>query len=333
MVPIRLLVECERKRSHDDDVIIREELERVMTFLNAVSKYIHRPAQDIRTVGSAALGTAAVEEMPRRRRHAPPRRFLRFQRSVFILAIVSVVMVTGCRENSEVKEKPEGHIVITDDEILFALPHESIEEPYTAVSSAPIDANTFDNSFSDIGTETESVLEGGLSSSDGNGDDMTTSESTDDQSLFSLQVGAFIFDRNLETQAKELDEHGFTYYVDETERVVLMFCPIIKEELTKKNAEAFMEQFPADVVDPVMIPTDEERFDVTAGLFYYREDAEMITGRLENMGYYPKIEERTVEVVIKRLRVGYYEEIELAKKDSRFLENLGYDPIIVKVQK
>ena len=168
---------------------------------------------------------------------------------------------------------------------------------------------------------------------DEDGGDLTTHESQNDQYLFTLQVGAFIFDRNLETQARELNEHGFTHYVDETERVVLMFCPIVKEGLSRKSAEAFMERFPTDVVDPVMIPTGEEMFDVTAGLFYYRDDAEMITGRLEDMGYDTTIEERTVEVVIKRLRVGYYEEIELAKKDSRLLENLGYEPIIVKVQK
>jgi len=112
-----------------------------------------------------------------------------------------------------------------------------------------------------------------------------------------------------------------------------MFCPIVTEGLSRNGAEEFMGRFPKDVVDPVMIPTEEGRFDVTAGLFYYREDADMITGRLEDLGYEPMIEERTVEVVIKRLRVGYYEEIELAKKDSRLLESLGYEPIIVKVQK
>jgi len=112
-----------------------------------------------------------------------------------------------------------------------------------------------------------------------------------------------------------------------------MFCPIVSEGLTKNRAESLIERFPADIVDPVMLPSGKDTYDVTAGLFYYREDAEAIVDRLKSQGYDPAIEERTVEVVIKRLRVGYYEEIELARTDSRLLENLGYDPIIVKVQK
>lgn len=304
-----------------------------MVLLNAVSKYIHRRTDESLSTGSAALGTAAVDGMPGKRRHAPPWRFSIVTRSVLLLVFISTMLVTGCKVDSVPSERSEGHLVITDEEILFTLPQDFPEEPYTAVSSVPLDTNTFDDSLSDIESETVPVVGGDPVPQDGNGDDMTTHESVDDQALFSLQVGAFIFDRNLETQAEELEEHGFTYYVDETERVVLMFCPIVREGLTRNGAEAFIERFPTDVVDPVMIPTDEERFDVTAGLFYYREDAEMITKRLEDMGYDTTIEERTVEVVIKRLRVGYYEEIELAKKDSRLLKNLGYDPIIVKVQK
>jgi len=323
----------ERKRFHVGNVIIREEWEGAMVLLNAVSKSIHRKTDEILSVGSAALRTAAVDGMPGTRRHAPPWRFFVVTRSVLLLVFVTTLLVTGCKADSVSDERLEGRLVITDEEILLTLPKDSPEEPYTAVSSVPLDTNTIDDSFFEIENEIDPVGEEVPSPHDGDGDDISTREFLDNHALFSLQVGAFIFDRNLETQAEELEEHGFTHYVDETERVVLMFCPIVREGLTRNDAEAFMERFPTNVVEPVMIPTDEERFDVTAGLFYYREDAKMVTERLEDMGYNTTIEERTVEVVIKRLRVGYYEEIELAKKDSRLLENLGYDPIIVKVQK
>jgi len=303
-----------------------------MALLNAVSEYLLRRTEGIHFASRAAQKTAAVDGMPEKRRHAPTRRFLRFALLMLFPAFVSTALLFGCGGTDASSDNPEGRLVITDDELLLTLPNESTGEPYTAVSSAPIDEDALDDPLFNIGAEPESVGEDDSASPDGDDDGVATDESPDDESLFSLQVGAFIFDRNLEEQARELEEHGFTYYVDETERVVLMYCPIVKEGLSRDGAEAFIERFPADVVDPVMIPTEGERFDVTAGLFYYREDAEAIAENLSDMGYEPTIEERTVEVVIKRLRVGYYEKIEQARSDSRLLENLGYEPIIVKVE-
>ncbi|MBN1881829.1 MAG: SPOR domain-containing protein [Deltaproteobacteria bacterium] len=303
-----------------------------MALLNAVSKNIHLQAKESFFAEWAERRTAAVDGMPGNRRHIETRRFFHFTRS-FLFLVSAFLLLSGCESDHTPSEKPEGHLVITDDEILLTLPRESTEEPYSTVSSAPIDENTFYDSLSDIGVENGVLSDDDSTLKDGDDGGVTTNESPDDRALFSLQVGAFIFDRNLEKQAEELEEHGFTHYVDETERVVLMFCPIVSRGLSRDGAESFMERFPTDVVDPVMIPMEKGAFDVTAGLFYYREDADVIAGRLKDFGYDPTIEERTVEVVIKRLRIGYYEEIEHAKSDSRLLEKLGYEPIIVKVEK
>jgi cell division septation protein DedD len=310
-----------------------DERERPMAVLKAVLMCIRRTATGDRYVGSSVYETAADDGMPKRRRHTTPRRFFRFMPPVLSMLFFVALLSAGCEGESASDGASEGRLVITDDEILFTIPRESPDEPFTAVSSVPMDTEAFDETFSDHGVGTESIREDNSSSPaeiEGKG---AGEENTNGDDLFSVQVGAFIFDRNLDVQIQKLEEHGFTHHVDETKRVVLMFCPIVSEGLSKNRAETLMKRFPADIVDPVMLPSGKDTYDVTAGLFYYREDAEAIVESLKSEGYDPTIEERTVDVVIKRLRVGYYEEIELARTDSRLLEKLGYDPIIVKVQK
>jgi|GEM_PF-2237133 len=310
-----------------------EERERPMAVMKAVLKCTCRPATEDRCVVFDLYETAADNGMPKRQRHTKPRRFFLFILPVLSILFLMAPMAVGCKGDRASDGVSEGRLIITDDEILLTVPRESPDESYTAVSSVPMDMEALDETFSDHEIGPDSIRYDDSSSTGETETEKTEGETLDDEGLFSVQVGAFIFDRNLEVQVQKLEEHGFTHHVDETTRVVLMFCPIVSEGLTKNRAESLIERFPADIVDPVMLPSGKDTYDVTAGLFYYREDAEAIVDRLKSQGYDPAIEERTVEVVIKRLRVGYYEEIELARTDSRLLENLGYDPIIVKVQK
>ncbi|MBN1574638.1 MAG: SPOR domain-containing protein [Deltaproteobacteria bacterium] len=149
------------------------------------------------------------------------------------------------------------------------------------------------------------------------------------EEVFTIQLGAFIFDKNLDRVRDGVSTLGYSPYIKEINREIIMYCPIIGRHLNKKEAEALIITLNSEDFDSVSIKGKAGLFDVASGLFYYEEDAKASLKRLEELGYNAEIEGRKVEVTLKRLRIGSYYDIEDAKRDMNALVEKGFTPIIV----
>ncbi len=147
--------------------------------------------------------------------------------------------------------------------------------------------------------------------------------------IFTLQLGAFISDKNLHRVRDGVSTLGYSPYVKEINREIVMYCPIIKQNLNRGEAEMWMKMLNTEGFNSVVLKGKNGLFDVASGLYYYEEDAKESRKRLKDLGYGAKIEGRKVEVTLKRLRIGSYEDIEDAKRDLNLLKEKGFSPIIV----
>jgi cell division septation protein DedD len=149
------------------------------------------------------------------------------------------------------------------------------------------------------------------------------------EDAFSLQVGAFIHDENLNRVRDTVSQLGYSPYIKEIDRVIVMYCPVVGKNLKKDEAKDLMEKLDLEGFGAVPLEEEGGLVDVVSGFFYYKDDAETVQDRLESLGYDVDIEGRRVEVTFKRLRIGSYGTIEDAKRDLGVLKKEGFSPIIV----
>lgn len=149
------------------------------------------------------------------------------------------------------------------------------------------------------------------------------------EDAFSLQVGAFIYDENLNRARNDVSALGYSPYIKEIKRVTVMYCPIVGKNIEKDEAKDLIEKLRFEGFGAVPLEGENGHVDVISGFFYYKDDAKASRDRLENLGYDVDIEERRLEVTFKRLRIGSYGTIEDAKKDLGVLKKEGFSPIIV----
>lgn len=251
-------------------------------------------------------------------------RSMLFPLLVVSMAILVLTLFSGCREG-EVKDgsQPEGAVKHEDEAI-----EDNLEE--TALPIMIEAEPTWDD-----GDGIQPVSPDGLMSF-GRGDEGKVEiggevgENTDRKGeIFTLQLGAFIFDKNLDRVRDGVSTLGYSPYIKEISREIIMYCPIIGRNMGKEEAEALMKALNTEGFDSVSIKGKGGLFDVASGLFYYEEDAKASLKKLEGLGYGVEIEGRRVEVTLKRLRIGSYEDIEDAKRDMNALVEKGFTPIIV----
>jgi len=180
------------------------------------------------------------------------------------------------------------------------------------------------------------IYPGRLSGESGEGDDGnvnlegdTAENVSNGENIFSLQLGAFIFDKNLNRVRDEVSTFGYLSYVKEINREIDFYCPIVGENLNKDEAKELIKELYSEGFDPVPLENKKGIIDVASGLFYYEEDARVSLKELKELGYKVKIDERKVDVTFKRLRIGSYDNIEDAKKVLSLLKERGFSPIIV----
>ncbi len=147
---------------------------------------------------------------------------------------------------------------------------------------------------------------------------------------FTIQIGAYIVDENLAHTREKIVSLGFSPYIKEMKQKMRMFCVIVKEGVSEKDANEAVSLLAAKGFNPRSLPGTKGMVDVAAGIYYYRDDALAEEASLKALGYAPRVEERTVEVYLKRLRVGGYGTIGEAKKDLTVLERKGFLPVILK---
>jgi cell division protein FtsN len=147
---------------------------------------------------------------------------------------------------------------------------------------------------------------------------------------FTIQIGAYIVDENLARIREKIVSLGFSPYVKEMKQKMTMFCVIVGEGLGKDDADGTVSDLSDKGFNARSLPGKNGTVDVAAGIYYYRDDALAADGRVKALGYAPRIEERVVEVFLKRLRVGGYGTIGEAKKDLTVLEQKGFTPVILK---
>jgi len=148
---------------------------------------------------------------------------------------------------------------------------------------------------------------------------------------FTLQLGAFIFDNNLDQLTEELKSLGFVPYTEEVARTANMYCPIVLRGAEERESKEFVTMLSRLGLSPFLLNRDDGKYDVSSGVFYYESDAQAHARILRGKGYEPVIEVRNVELVLTRLRTGNYATVEEAEKDIEILEEKGLSAIIVKM--
>jgi cell division protein FtsN len=147
---------------------------------------------------------------------------------------------------------------------------------------------------------------------------------------FTIQVGAYVVDRNLASTKEKVISLGFTPYVTGIKRKMKMFCVIVGEGTTEHDARGIVSALSESGFEPRLLPDAGNTVDVAGGIYYYKNDASAAEERVKSLGYAARIEERTVEVTLKCLRIGTYETADAARKDLSILERNGFSPVILK---
>jgi cell division septation protein DedD len=147
---------------------------------------------------------------------------------------------------------------------------------------------------------------------------------------FTIQIGAYIVDKNLANTKEELISLGFSPYIKDTKRKMKMFCVIIGEPMTEEEAREIVSALSEKGFAPRLLPNKSNMVDVAGGIYYYKDDASAAQGMIKAFGYAARVEERTVEVILKCLRIGGYATVDEAGKDRASLERKGFSPVILK---
>jgi hypothetical protein len=162
------------------------------------------------------------------------------------------------------------------------------------------------------------------------GDSSDTTAGLPGNGVFTIQIGAYIIDKNLNHIRDKIASLGFYPYVKEMKQTMRMYCVIVGEGLSEGDARGTVSVLTARGFDARLLPGYNGTVDVTAGIYYYKDDALVVEGEVKALGYTPRVEARSVEVVLKRLRIGGYRTIGDAKKDLAVLQGKGYSPVILK---
>jgi hypothetical protein len=147
---------------------------------------------------------------------------------------------------------------------------------------------------------------------------------------YTLQVGAYVVDENLTEAKDKVTALGLVPYVVEMKRALGMYCVIVKSRATEKEAHDTTGSLASKGFVPEVLTGAGGLFDVAAGIYYYRDDAEKAGKKAEALGYHPSIEHRTVEATLRGLRIGVYETVDEAQGDLTLLKKGGFSPVILK---
>jgi hypothetical protein len=147
---------------------------------------------------------------------------------------------------------------------------------------------------------------------------------------FTIQIGAYIIDENLTLVKEKVTSLGFTPYTVDIGRKMKLFCVIVGEARTEEQARDIVSALSEKGFGTRLLPRDGNMVDVAGGIYYYKDDASEVEGRIRSLGYAVRVEERMVEVILKCLRIGSYGTADEAAKDLNALKQNGFSPVILK---
>ncbi len=148
--------------------------------------------------------------------------------------------------------------------------------------------------------------------------------------MYTLQVGAYIIDKNLTEARDAVTALGFTPYVKDVRRTMPMFFVVVEKGTDENKGKEIAAALAAKGFSGEVIPGEGGLRDVSAGKYYFQTDAANAERKIKELGYSPLIERREATVVLKALRLGSYKTADEADKDMKLLKEKGFSPAVLK---